>query len=88
LPGEVGHDARWNLGQVGQEGAQESHRSELHGEPQAVVIPSVPCDRTAIRIVEMEIASELGGRRLAGVAAIAALLLLGQEIDGHPCPLS
>ena len=58
------------------------------------MIASVPCDRTAIRIVEMEtirivemeIASELCGRRLASVVAIAALLLRGQEIDGHPCP--
>ena len=38
LPGEVGHDAPRDLGGVGQEGAQEPHRAELHGEAEAGVI--------------------------------------------------
>ncbi len=83
LPGDVGHDARWDLGGVGQEGAQESHRAELHGEPQTVVVSSVPIDQAPVGVVEMEVATELGGRRLARIAAVAALLLLSQEVDGH-----
>ena len=50
------------------------------------MIAPAPGDETAIRVVEMEVAFELGGRRLARVAAVAALLLLGQEVDGHPRP--
>ena len=86
LPAEVGDDARWCLGGVGQEGPQEPHGPELHGEPEPVVIPSVPVDQTSVRVVEMEVASQLCGRRLTGVAAVAALLLPGQEVDGHPRP--
>jgi hypothetical protein len=36
LPGEVGHDAPRDLGGVSEERAQESHRAELHGDPEAV----------------------------------------------------
>lgn len=87
LPGEVGHDARRDLGGVGQKGAQEPHRAELHREPQPVVASSAPMDENAFRVVEMEVASELGSRRLARVATVAALLLFGQEVDGHSKPL-
>ena len=83
MPGDVGHDARWDLGGVGQERTQESHRAELHGEPETVVVSSVPVDQEPVCVVEMEVATELGCRRLAGVAAVAALLLLRQEVDGH-----
>src|SRR3954447_11241518 len=38
-------------------------------------------------IVEVEVALELGGRRLTRVAAIAPLLILGQEVVRHPIPL-
>ena len=86
LPAEVGDDAQWDLGGVGQEGPQEPHGPELHGESEPVVIPSVPIDQTAIRVVEMKVASQLPGRRLTGVPAVAALLLPGQEVDGHPGP--
>ena len=86
LPGEVGHDARRDLGRVGQESAQEPHRPELHGEPEAVVIAPAPGDEATILVVEVEVAFELGGRRLARVAAVAPLLILGQEVDGHPRP--
>ncbi len=88
LPGEVGHDAPRDLGGVSEESAQESHRAELHSEPEAGVIIPAPGDEAAVLVVEMEVAFKLGGRRLAGVATIASLLLPGQEIDGHPCPLS
>ena len=86
LPGDVGHDARWDLGGVGQEGAQESHRSELHGEAEAGVIAPAPGDETTILVVEVKVASSWAGDGLTGVAAVAALLILGQEVDGHPRP--
>ncbi len=86
LPGEVGHDSRGDLGQVGQEGAQEPHGPELHGEPEAVVIAPASGDEATILVVEVEVAFELGGRWLARVAAIAPLLILGQEVDRHPRP--
>jgi hypothetical protein len=86
LPAEMGDNARRDLGQVGQEGPQEPHGPELHGKPQAVVITSVPGDELTIRIVEMEVAAPLCRRWLARIAAVAALLLRGQEVDGHPGP--
>jgi hypothetical protein len=84
MPGEVDHDARRDLGGVGEESAQEPRRAELHGEPEAGVIAPAPGDEAAIGVVEVEVAFEQGTRRLARVAAIASLLILGQEVDGHP----
>ena len=86
LPGDVVHDAWWDLGGVGQEGAQESHRSELHGESEASVIAPAPADETTILVVEVKVSLQLGGRGLTCVAAVTALLILGQEVDGHPRP--
>jgi hypothetical protein len=83
LPGEVGHDARGDLGGVGEESTQEPHRTELHGESEAGVIAPASGDQGAIRVVEVEVAFEQGARRLARVAAVAPLLILGQEVDGH-----
>ena len=86
LPGEVGHDSRGDFGQVGQEGAQKPHGPDLRGEPETVVITSASGDEATILVVEVEVAFELGGRWLARVAAIAPLLILGQEVDRHPTP--
>ena len=84
LPGEVGHDACRNLRGVGEESAQEPHRAQLHGEPEAVVIATASGDEAAIGVVEVEVAIEQSGRRLARVAAVAPLLILSQEVDRHP----
>ena len=84
LPGEVNHDTRWDFGQVGQEGAQESYGPQLHREPEARGIAPAAGDEAAIRVVEVEVALQLGGRRFARIAAIAPLLLPGQEVDWHP----
>jgi hypothetical protein len=86
LPGDVGHDARWHLGGVGQEGAQEAHRCELRGEAESRVNGPTPADEATILVVEVEVALQLGGRGLTRLAAIAALLIPGQEVDGHPEP--
>src|SRR5262249_47570924 len=84
LPGEVNDDTRWDFGQVGQEGAQESYSPQLHGEPEARGIAPAAGDEAAIRVVEVEVAFQLGGRRFARIAAIAPLLLPGQKVDRHP----
>jgi hypothetical protein len=86
LPGEVSHHACRDLGGVGEESAQEPHRAELDGEPEASVIAPAPGDEAAIGVVEVEVAFEQGTRRLARVTAIASLLLFGQEVDRHPGP--
>ena len=84
LPGQVGHDSRGDFGQVGQEGAQEPHGPDLRREPETVVITTASGDEPTILVVEVEVAFELGGRWLARIAAIAPLLILGQEVDRHP----
>ena len=83
---EMCDDARRDLGQVGQEGAQEPHGTELYGEPETVVIAPALGDETLIRVVEMEVASQLRRRGLACVATVAVLLLFGQKVNGHPRP--
>jgi hypothetical protein len=90
LPGEVGHDALRDIGGVGQEGAQEPHRAELHGEAEAGVIVPAPGDEAAVGVVEVEVAPELRGRRLARVAAVAQVLarLLRKYTLRRPGPLT
>src|SRR5262249_37692124 len=63
--------------------AQEAHRPQLHGEAETHVIPAAATDEGAICIVEIEEPSELLGRRLAIVSAVATLLFVGEEADGH-----
>ena len=47
------------------------------------MIPSAAANEIAIGIVEVEVAGELIGRRLAVKLAIAALLRLGQKANRH-----
>jgi len=37
----------------------------------------------SIGIVQVKVARELGWRGLAGVATVALLLLVGEEVNGH-----
>ena len=83
LPAQVGDHAGWDIDRVGEEGAQESDRGQLQGEAQPVLVPAPLGDQGAVGVVEVEIPCQLGGRGLAGVAAVAPLLLRGQEVDGH-----
>jgi hypothetical protein len=48
-----------------------------------MLIPSAAANEIAIRIVEVEVADELIGRRLAVEPAISALLRIGQETHRH-----
>jgi hypothetical protein len=55
----------------------------LQSETKPVVVASPRPQHRVIGVIEMEIATQLGGRGIAGVAAVAPLWLRGQEIDGH-----
>ena len=80
----MGDDDVRDLGGIVEERPQEPDRSQLQGKAQPVVVATPRLQHRAVGVVEMEVATELGGRGLAGVAAVAPLLLRGQEIDGHP----
>ena len=80
----MGDDDVRDLGGIVEERPQEPDRSQLQGKAQPVVIATPRPQHRAIGVVEMEVATELGGRGFAGVAAVVPLLLRGQEIDGHP----
>src|SRR5262249_39819511 len=56
---------------------------QLQGEAQPVLVPATLGDQGTVGVVEVEVPRQLGGRGLAGVAAVAPLLLRGQEVDGH-----
>jgi len=74
-----------------QEGAQEPDGAELDGEAQSHVRAAAAGDEGADPrksfefrcVVEVEVAGQLLGGGFAGVAAVAPLLLLVQEGDGH-----
>jgi hypothetical protein len=47
------------------------------------VIPASAVDQRVVGVVEVEISGELFWRRVAGVAAVAPLLLVSEELDRH-----
>ena len=72
---------------INQEGSQEPNRGELNGEPEPCVVFAQLINDAAVTVVEVKVLAQLRARGLAGIAAIAALLVGGQEIDGHDVPL-
>jgi len=80
----VCRDRPRHLGRVGQERAQEADGAKLDGEPEAVVLAAACVDKVAVVRVEVEVAVELGLFRVAGVPAVAALLLGAEERLGGP----
>jgi hypothetical protein len=84
LATQMGHHPGRDIGRVGEEGAQEPNCDHLQCEAQPVLVPTALGDQGQVGVIEMEVPSQLGGRGLASVAAVALLLLRGQEIDGHP----
>jgi hypothetical protein len=83
LVGHAPHDQPRHVGRVVEEGAEEAHRAELHGAAEPHVGAAMPADEGAVGVVEEEVAGELLGRGVAGVTAVASLLLLGEEADRH-----
>src|SRR5438876_2660983 len=71
---------------VDKERSQEPDRRELNGEPQPRVIFPHLINDAAVTVVEAKVLAQLRERGLARIAAIAALLVGGQEIDGHVVP--
>src|SRR5258708_3481155 len=57
---------RWDVGRLLEERAQKSDRRQLQRESQAVVIAALLGNHPTVRIVQMEVSSQLVGRRIAG----------------------
>ena len=68
---------------VGQERAQVPDRAQLHREPEPVVLPAPDVDQGAVTGVEVEEPGQLACIGVAGVAAVAAQLIRGQEVVCH-----
>jgi hypothetical protein len=66
-----------------QKGSQETHRRQLQGEPQPVVIASSAQGQGLVVFAEMEKARQFIRRGGSGVAAIAFLLGGSKKADGH-----
>ena len=60
--------------------------SQLHSEPQTGMVRPAVLDQLMIPVIEMKIPGQLGWRRVFGIAPIAALLVLGQELNRHTPP--
>jgi len=72
--------ARWR---VVEEGPEEPHRAELHREAQPHTVPALGADQLAVGVIQVEVPRELVRARLACIAAIAPLLLIGKKRDRH-----
>ncbi len=68
---------------VSQEGAEEAHGAQLHREAEPVVLPATNIDQLSVGGVQVEVAVQLSPGGITGVAAIAPLLLGGEELDDH-----
>ena len=86
LTRDIGHHHRWHGGPILRKGAKKPQRAELDRPAEAVTIAAQRRQVLAIRIVQIEILSELGRGRVAGIPAVLRRLLLGEEIDrrGNP----
>ena len=78
--------ARRHVARVDQEGSRESDRGELNGEAEPRVVFAQLINDAAITVVEVKVLAQLRVRGFAGITAITALLIGGQEIDGHGVP--
>jgi len=92
LRSQMRSDRPWDVGEVGQERAEEPHGADLDSEPEAVVLAAADVHELACSGVEMEVAVELRLVGVTGVPAVAALLLRGEKplarrIGGHPLSL-
>ena len=83
LVGGEAHGGCGRLGGIIEEGAEQTHRTELHRDAESVVVATVLGDEGAVGVVEVEVARELVGRGLAREAAVAAGLVVGEEADWH-----
>jgi hypothetical protein len=68
LAAEIPDDGFRHLGQVGDEGAQEAHRPELEGVPEAIVVTAVLGQPLPVGVIQVEMVSQLHGRRRFGKA--------------------
>lgn len=86
LAGEVLDHRPRHVQRVSQEGAEEPRRGELDGEPEPIVVTAALADQSVVALVEEEVAVQLRLRRHACVAAVAADLLVGEELNRHQHP--
>ena len=76
LGGEVRGDRPGHVGGTGQERPEEPDGAQLHGEPEAVVLPAADVDEFAGNGVQVEVPVQLPLVGVTGVPAVAALLYL------------
>jgi len=77
------HDEFWHVDRVSQEGAEKAHGAQLHREAEPVVLPATNIDQLSVGGIEVEVAVQLSPGGITGVAAVAPLLLGGEELRDH-----
>jgi hypothetical protein len=83
LLADKGAHARRRFSQVVEERAEITHDTELRRNTEAHVIATTRADESPVGVIEVKMARELIGRRLAIEPAVTAFLGLGQKADGH-----
>jgi hypothetical protein len=83
LPGHVSDDDRGHLRWIRQKGSEEPDSQELEREAETVGIAAALSDQVPSGVIDMEVARELDRADLLGLAAVVALLRLGEKIDRH-----
>src|SRR5262245_6813129 len=83
LPSQVINHHRRYGSWIRQKRTQEAHRAQLQGITQSVVVAPPDADFLVIRVVQVEVPSQLDGRWVSIKATVAARLLIGQEVYGH-----
>ena len=87
LAGDVGDDLLGDRQRVGEEGAQEPYRPELHREPEPVAVPPRPGSPAVyppvVVVIEEEEALQLRPRRGPREPPVGRDLGVGEELDRH-----
>src|SRR2546429_5070555 len=86
LLGHIGHNGGWHGGWMGQNGAYKAHGAQLEGKASARMIALRACKQLMITVRKVKRARQLQGRGCVGIASVAPLLLLREELDRHAAP--
>jgi hypothetical protein len=87
LLGQMPYDDRGNIGRVGEKGAEKPNCAKLDSKPKSLVPATPAVNERQVGVIEVEVAGQLDGGGVAGVAAIAGGLVITEKLDGHRCLL-
>ena len=83
LGGDIRNNSNRDVDRVNEKGSQESERSHLNPEAQAVMVSTALGNEGTVLIIQVKIPRQLLKRWFANIATIPLLLFLGKILNRH-----